>query len=176
MDVGTSSTTRLTPYPVMTGPTSKQRCYTAIMCCREGFIAWLVSLHLRCSCLADYDPAQHFGGMIYCFIRGLDAPGNGVWFDRPSLHGLDATSATSSRCCGYRNDMYRPSPQPQTTTAAGWPWRRLLSTSRLAMSTPPGAYHWPPCLLLPAVAKALFPAPALDLPPATALCRVNHHR
>jgi exodeoxyribonuclease V beta subunit len=43
---------------------------------------YLVALdsHLR-SCLPDYDPARHLGGVYYLFLRGLDplAPGMGVF-------------------------------------------------------------------------------------------------
>jgi exodeoxyribonuclease V beta subunit len=45
--------------------------------------------------LPGYDPAQHFGGALYLFVRGM-APqhpaGNGVFFDRPSPALLDALS------------------------------------------------------------------------------------
>ena len=45
--------------------------------------------------LAGYDPARHFGGTLYLFVRGMaphHAPGNGVFFDRPSPPLLEALS------------------------------------------------------------------------------------
>ena len=44
--------------------------------------------------LPDYDYDVHFGGAVYLFVRGVhpDAPGNGVYFDRPDralIDGLD---------------------------------------------------------------------------------------
>jgi exodeoxyribonuclease V beta subunit len=45
--------------------------------------------------LADYDYQNHFGGVIYLFLRGVDAqhPGNGIFACRPELalvEGMDA--------------------------------------------------------------------------------------
>jgi exodeoxyribonuclease V beta subunit len=46
--------------------------------------------------LPGYDPADHFGGMLFLFLRGMegaDTPGAGVFYERPStelLDGLDA--------------------------------------------------------------------------------------
>ncbi|MCK0536771.1 exodeoxyribonuclease V subunit beta [Alcanivorax quisquiliarum] len=39
--------------------------------------------HLRRT-LPDYDPAQHFGGVGYLFLRGIQPEGGGIWFHRPS--------------------------------------------------------------------------------------------
>lgn len=37
--------------------------------------------------IADYDYSKHFGGVAYLFVRGL--PAGGLWFERPSLEGLE---------------------------------------------------------------------------------------
>lgn len=45
--------------------------------------------------LTDYDYEQHFGGVFYLFLRGMDPgnpPGTGVFFDRPSRELIDALS------------------------------------------------------------------------------------
>jgi exodeoxyribonuclease V beta subunit len=34
--------------------------------------------------LADYDYDRHVGGAVYLFLRGTRAPGQGVYFARPS--------------------------------------------------------------------------------------------
>ena len=45
--------------------------------------------------IADYDPARHFGGVYYLFVRGVrpgwraaDGSPAGVWFDRPNARTL----------------------------------------------------------------------------------------
>ena len=38
--------------------------------------------------LKDYDYANHFGGVVYLFVRGF--PSDGVWFERPSLAALES--------------------------------------------------------------------------------------
>lgn len=45
--------------------------------------------------LPDYDPEQHFGGVYYLFIRGMQAEWGqaGVYFDKPSAALLDALDA-----------------------------------------------------------------------------------
>ncbi len=50
--------------------------------------------HLRAR-LPGYDPAHHFGGVYYLFLRGMtpDAPGRGVLHIRPPTDLLDAFSA-----------------------------------------------------------------------------------
>ena len=44
--------------------------------------------HLR-QTLPDYEPARHFGGVGYLFLRGMAAPdaapGQGVWFAQPDV-------------------------------------------------------------------------------------------
>ena len=37
----------------------------------------------------DYAPETHFGGVLYLFLRGLDASGQGMFFTRPSAEFLD---------------------------------------------------------------------------------------
>ncbi|MOA50045.1 RecBCD enzyme subunit RecB [compost metagenome] len=44
--------------------------------------------------LVDYDYQRHFGGVIYLFLRGVDAqhPGNGIFACRPEqalVEGMD---------------------------------------------------------------------------------------
>ena len=46
--------------------------------------------------VADYDYETHMGGVYYLFLRGMspdNAPGHGVWQDRPSLALITALSA-----------------------------------------------------------------------------------
>ena len=48
------------------------------------YTLYLLALHrLLKSRIADYDYEQHVGGAIYWFLRGLDQPGAGLFFDRP---------------------------------------------------------------------------------------------
>ncbi|MEY1660778.1 exodeoxyribonuclease V subunit beta [Isoalcanivorax beigongshangi] len=44
--------------------------------------------HLRLT-LPDYDPDQHFGGVLYQFLRGVEGPARGVWHHRPDAADLD---------------------------------------------------------------------------------------
>jgi exodeoxyribonuclease V beta subunit len=45
---------------------------------------YVLALHrLLKSRIADYDYEQHVGGAIYWFVRGIDQPGAGLFFDRP---------------------------------------------------------------------------------------------
>ena len=39
---------------------------------------------------AAYDPAQHLGGALYLFLRGIDGPESGVFTVAPPLQLLDA--------------------------------------------------------------------------------------
>ncbi len=46
--------------------------------------------------LPDYDPATHFGGVYYLFVRGMDpaaGPSRGVYVDRPTPALIEALSA-----------------------------------------------------------------------------------
>ena len=45
--------------------------------------------------LADYDYQQHFGGVIYLFLRGVDnaAPGQGIFTTRPDVRLIDELDA-----------------------------------------------------------------------------------
>jgi exodeoxyribonuclease V beta subunit len=60
---------------------------------RLQYLLYSLALHryLR-GRLPGYDFAQHFGGVYYLFLRGLDParPGCGVYFDRPELAVIDA--------------------------------------------------------------------------------------
>lgn len=48
------------------------------------YTLYLLALHrLLQSRIADYDYEQHVGGAIYWFLRGIDQPGAGLFFDRP---------------------------------------------------------------------------------------------
>jgi exodeoxyribonuclease V beta subunit len=39
----------------------------------------------------DYEYDQHFGGVCYLFMRGMDAsPGAGVYFDKPEKQLIEA--------------------------------------------------------------------------------------
>jgi len=49
--------------------------------------------------LPGYDYERHFGGVYYLFVRGMapaNAPGTGVFFDRPSRQLIDGLSAAVS--------------------------------------------------------------------------------
>lgn len=58
---------------------------------------YLLALHrLLKSRLPDYDPAQHLGGALYLFLRGVDQPGCGLLHLNPPvelIHNLDAAFA-----------------------------------------------------------------------------------
>ena len=48
------------------------------------YTLYVLALHrLLKSRIADYDYEKHVGGAIYWFLRGLDQPGAGLFFDRP---------------------------------------------------------------------------------------------
>jgi exodeoxyribonuclease V beta subunit len=66
---------------------------------RDGYelqyLLYTVALHRYLTYrLAGYDYDTHVGGVLYLFIRGMGlvAPGNGVFFDRPSKAAIDALS------------------------------------------------------------------------------------
>ena len=59
------------------------------------YLIYTVALHRYLqSVLADYDYDQHFGGIVYLYLRGLrpDLPGNGVFFHRLSRDTVDHLS------------------------------------------------------------------------------------
>ena len=60
---------------------------------------YLLALHrlLRQRLGDSYHPAQHLGGALYFFLRGVDAPGQGVYTVPPSLPLLDALDALLAR-------------------------------------------------------------------------------
>jgi exodeoxyribonuclease V beta subunit len=60
---------------------------------------YLLALHrlLRQRLGSEYDPAQQLGGALYLFLRGIDAPGNGVLTIAPPLELLDALDALLTR-------------------------------------------------------------------------------
>jgi exodeoxyribonuclease V beta subunit len=48
------------------------------------YTLYVLALHrLLKSRIADYDYEKHVGGALYWFLRGLDQPGAGLFFDRP---------------------------------------------------------------------------------------------
>ena len=49
---------------------------------------------------ADYDPAQHMGGAVYLFLRGIHGPENGVCFVPASLPLMDTLAAMLSDAGG----------------------------------------------------------------------------
>ncbi len=55
---------------------------------------YAVALHRHLQrTVPDYDPAQHFGGVGYLFVRGISRDGHGIWFHTPAptlLQHLDA--------------------------------------------------------------------------------------
>lgn len=55
------------------------------------YILYVLALHRQLRArLADYDYDQHMGGALYLFLRGLDAPSQGVFADRPSRSLIEA--------------------------------------------------------------------------------------
>ena len=60
---------------------------------------YLLALHrlLRQRLGSGYNPAQQLGGALYLFMRGVDAPGQGVYTVPPSLPLLDALDALLAR-------------------------------------------------------------------------------
>jgi exodeoxyribonuclease V beta subunit len=50
---------------------------------------YCVALHRHLSHhLEDYDPARHFGGVAYLFVRAM--PDRGTWFHRPDPRAMEA--------------------------------------------------------------------------------------
>jgi exodeoxyribonuclease V beta subunit len=48
------------------------------------YTLYVLALHrLLKSRILDYDYDRHVGGAVYLFLRGIDQPGAGVFFDRP---------------------------------------------------------------------------------------------
>lgn len=60
---------------------------------------YLLALHrlLRQRLGGGYNPARQLGGALYLFLRGVDAPGQGVYTVPPSLPLLDALDALLAR-------------------------------------------------------------------------------
>ncbi|MBV6272074.1 exodeoxyribonuclease V subunit beta [Alcaligenaceae bacterium CGII-47] len=54
-------------------------------------VLYVLALHRQLRArLADYDYDQHMGGALYLFLRGLDAPGQGIFADRPARGLIEA--------------------------------------------------------------------------------------
>jgi exodeoxyribonuclease V beta subunit len=48
------------------------------------YVLYTLALHRLLKVrLPDYDYAQHMGGAVYLFMRGINQPGAGVHFQRP---------------------------------------------------------------------------------------------
>ncbi|MCB8747795.1 exodeoxyribonuclease V subunit beta [Rhodoferax sp. U2-2l] len=59
---------------------------------------YLLALHrLLKSRLPDYDPAQHLGGALYLFLRGIDQPGCGLLHVSPPVALIEALDEVFSR-------------------------------------------------------------------------------
>ena len=57
-------------------------------------LMYLLALHRQLRArLADYDYARHMGGALYLFLRGQDAPGQGLVALRPDQDLIDALDA-----------------------------------------------------------------------------------
>ncbi|KXS53231.1 MAG: exodeoxyribonuclease V beta subunit, partial [Marinobacter sp. T13-3] len=58
------------------------------------YVLYLLALHrLLKARLPDYDYDRHVGGAVYLFLRGIEAPGNGAFVDKPPrtlIEQLDA--------------------------------------------------------------------------------------
>lgn len=58
------------------------------------YVLYSLALHrLLRSRLPNYDYEQHFGGVVYLFLRGIEGPQQGVHYQRPPLELLDALDA-----------------------------------------------------------------------------------
>lgn len=58
------------------------------------YVLYVLALHRQLAArLPDYDYDQHMGGAVYLFLRGLDAPGQGVFVDRPARHLIEQLDA-----------------------------------------------------------------------------------
>ena len=69
------------------------------------YALYLLALHrLLKSRLPDYDYDQHVGGAMYLFLRGIDQPGNGLYFEHPPRELIEAMdqafSANFDECVG----------------------------------------------------------------------------
>ncbi|MFM8443911.1 MAG: exodeoxyribonuclease V subunit beta [Methylococcus sp.] len=64
------------------------------------YVLYLLALHRQLRArLPDYQYDRHVGGAIYIFLRGTEAPGQGLHVERPPaalIEGLDALIASSS--------------------------------------------------------------------------------
>lgn len=59
---------------------------------------YLVALHRHLQDrLPNYDPADHLGGALYLFVRGIDSPGQGVYFAPANEKVIAAIDAVLSR-------------------------------------------------------------------------------
>ncbi len=64
-------------------------------------LLYLAALHRHLTDrLPDYDPALHLGGAFYLFVRGIESPGNGVYFMRPDRGVMAALDALLEACDG----------------------------------------------------------------------------
>jgi exodeoxyribonuclease V beta subunit len=62
------------------------------------YALYLFALHrLLKARLPDYDYLRHVGGAAYLFLRGIDAPGAGVHFERPPVALIDEMEAIFGR-------------------------------------------------------------------------------
>jgi exodeoxyribonuclease V beta subunit len=54
------------------------------------YTLYVLALHrLLKSRIPDYDYERHIGGAVYLFLRGIDQPGAGVYFDRPTKNLIE---------------------------------------------------------------------------------------
>lgn len=54
-------------------------------------LLYLTALHRHLQDrLPDYDPAEHLGGALYLFVRGIDSPGQGVYFSPANPEAIAA--------------------------------------------------------------------------------------
>ncbi len=77
------------------GEEMERRLYTL----QAGIYAVALHRHLRARLGDGYDPAHHFGGALYIFLRGVDAsvPGRGVWCWRPDAAALARLDSSLGR-------------------------------------------------------------------------------
>ena len=50
------------------------------------YLLYCVAVHRYLACrLPSYRYESHFGGVYYLFLRGMENPGQGIFFERPRL-------------------------------------------------------------------------------------------
>lgn len=71
------------------------------------YLFYSVALHRYLKTrIKDYDYARDFGGVIYLYLRGMNAKGQGVFYTRPSFEIIDALDQLLSQGENSRADLH----------------------------------------------------------------------